>query len=194
MTNFFIKFDSFGMMENYVISPVFKQHKIFDSIVIRDSIYMMNNFFRIKIPPEMFFHDKAVFKNISKTIDKRVFFNFSINISLMMFWSTMLIGNGFFPKISLFCFCFGRWMISLWKASFFSTINWMALLKTLYSFWHIIFLQIKRAAFGGLSETVKFLHLLTAQVLDKINPFLISVTSLSYYNQNINIKRRVLIC
>lgn len=50
--------------------------------------------------------------------------------------------------------------------------------KFAYSFYHL-HLQIKRALFGGLSETVKSLHLLRAQVLDTKIPFLISNCSVT---------------
>ena len=51
----------------------------------------------------------------------------------------------------------------------------------IYSPWHNC-LQIKKAAFGGLSETVKFLHLLTAKISDIKNPSLISNLSITLLN------------
>jgi hypothetical protein len=51
--------------------------------------------------------------------------------------------------------------------------------RTLCAFCNHVFLQIKKAVFGGLSKTVKFLHLLTAKVYT-INPFSISEYSIAY--------------
>ncbi len=56
----------------HMMTFINKKLKIFNSIITSNTIFMMNNFCRFKIPANMLFHYKTMFRNISRTIAKRM--------------------------------------------------------------------------------------------------------------------------
>ena len=187
-------------------SIIRKQHKVFRSVIILNSVNMMHNFFRSKIASYTCFHNKTVSTNIFtscvrmvRTINKHISFfifflaAFPITIScaiILRKFFTCIMGFvsffetarvrlhysfGIFIPRCMTCIVFSKTMTRtilsicvFWIDKFFATI------QTFHTY-----LQLKRAAFGGLSKTVKFSHLLTAQVLGIINPPSISILSIS---------------
>ena len=73
-------------MKSTMITSISKNHKIFYSVVISDFVNMMHNFFRRKIPPQMFFGNKTMFKNITVIIKRMFrFINRSIPLKIFIF-------------------------------------------------------------------------------------------------------------
>ena len=76
-------------MKFYMFTIINKQLQIFRSIVLyilnrtnrKFNTFMMYNFFRFKIASKVFFHNKAMFSNISKSIIMRVISCTNKNIS-----------------------------------------------------------------------------------------------------------------
>jgi hypothetical protein len=101
-----------------------KQFKVFYSVVVRLFVNMMNYFLRFKITTKMFFHDKAMFKNIFITI-KRMFGR---------------INSG----ISLFVSCLSAFPIRI-IATY--TELWISFKKILSSFAYIFFMLCRKAIF-----------------------------------------------
>ena len=62
-----------------------KQFQIINAIIGMDTIYMMDNFFRSQIASEVFFHYKAMFKNIISYTMKRMVRREYFNISTIYF-------------------------------------------------------------------------------------------------------------
>ncbi len=60
---------------------VWEQFKIFYSVIIKNAIDVMYNFFWLEIPANRFFHCKAMFKNITTFVSKRMFRFQNTNIS-----------------------------------------------------------------------------------------------------------------
>ena len=78
----------FNGMEYAMSRTVGKQHKVIDMIIKSITIYMMNNFFFKKIPTNMFFHYKSMFKNITLFSSERMFRRKNINIFFTNEFST----------------------------------------------------------------------------------------------------------
>lgn len=56
-----------GIVDNSVF-PFFQKFEIFNPVIKRITVYVMNNFIRIKSAPNMLLHNKSVFKNLSISI------------------------------------------------------------------------------------------------------------------------------
>ena len=56
-----------------MLTMINKQLQIFRSIIINDTIFMMHNFFWLKIASKFLFHYKARTGNITSIITKRMF-------------------------------------------------------------------------------------------------------------------------
>lgn len=170
-------------MKFYMFTVIFKQFKVFFSIICNITIYMMHYFIGFKITPKVFFYDKAGMKNVSLTITKRMFILFNKNISSRFFYTTFPIRvvfsrqktmSIFWTWLSFFKFSIRRIMLTFSKMSFSSIKLWMPFFKSyfktllseflnlfftsfIYTTWH--FTSKIKAAFGGLKETVMFPHL-----------------------------------
>ena len=53
-----------------MLAFIFKEVKILKSIIVFNSVYMVTAFFGFKITPYMFFHNKPMFTNITRSITK----------------------------------------------------------------------------------------------------------------------------
>ena len=181
MRNELTKLISFRMAFTSMRSSRRKQFKVFNPIIIFNTINMMNNFLRGKIPTKMFLHNKAVFKDI-------FFFSKWMSWKKNQYIATFYL-FATFPVIMFIAFrknvCYGRFNISFFKTSFSRILDWMSFVKTTYlwmSFYkmsilipyhlfHNNLLKLRKLLSVCLKETVKFQHLLGALFLDKKNPF-----------------------
>ena len=70
-----------------VSSLIRKKKKIFKSIILPVTVYMMNNFSRFNISPKMFLHYKTMLSNVTGIITKRMirFMNKNILITICKF-------------------------------------------------------------------------------------------------------------
>lgn len=105
-------------------------------------------------------------------------------------YNNFLITSSAFYRTICLCIFSARINIGIFLANLTFSIKTFFLYYTsiIYYFRHK-YLQLKRALFGGLSRTVKSLHLLRAQVVDIKNLFLISIYSISQNALNVNNKR-----
>jgi len=183
-----------------VFRMIFKQFKIFRSIVISDSIYMMNDFFRFKIPPKMFFYNKVRTSNIMGLCGKGVSRLKNVNITFGICCHSAIPITIFIPffsktnfsfcyfgmffsvkriflsllsnshKISNFFFYFFRHLVTFSKRPFIG-ITFKAFIPSGLTFTHFLASKIK-AAFGFLTETrLRISTLLTAYCEHKNTKF-----------------------
>ena len=169
------------------------------------TVNMMNYFYRIKISSKMSFHYKSVFSNMTISITKWVGRHKNPYISSLVNRSTFIIRmlltafkfclygimSSFFAYSMCIYFSFLAYEITLGRTV--SILTSLATTKmrhknftTIFTYHFIsisdlashIYLSIKKALFGGLQETVKFLHLLRANVIDTKNLFPVSSYSI----------------
>ena len=176
-----------------------KQHQIFYPIVISNTIDMMHDFFSFQISPQVFFHNKTMFKNIIISIKWMVRF-INQNISSGMFYFSIFPTWVIFTRVHNTHFYF--FFITLFSPTFsdmtnaqffpiffrkffsfiprnFSKMRFSQFLDNFWSQFFFIFIprfshilsKIKRPLFSGLLGTVKFPRLLRDRILDKIIPF-----------------------
>jgi len=226
-------------MKSCVFCIISKKPEVFNAVVIRNIIYMMNYLFRFKIPPKIFLHNKTVFAHISTAIKgmfglinnnmagchfsdssfpirmvfatkfRKLFSFFKGNYASSAFSITFIrtifpftsleISRNcpkFFPTNQTFFNYFGRitFLRTIFTITIFyprwTCIKFFTALNTLnhfiffyffiYSSWHFVSSKIK-AAFGGLKEAVKLLHLLTAKLADIKIPLPSSSLSIAYF-------------
>lgn len=149
-----------------------KVHKVFNMVIRFIFVDMMDSFFGSKISSKMFFHYKTMLIDICNSAHLftiRMIFAIYLNIT-----SSIFIPSTFPSRASFFNIFSQRNTITLFVTVFslvYLNSRWVSFkfFFTIQTFLNHNYLQIKRAAFGGLKETVTFLHLLTAQILDKIN-------------------------
>ena len=169
------------MMMTLMSRFVMKQHEIFKSVIIFNSVNMMNTLRFKQISSYVFFHYQTMFKHISMTIGKGMDGNVNFYIPAFMYFSATSPRRIFTPRKSVGTFLpmfkcklnsrFSSFIKFNNIGAFFTLIP-RRLRSFIYTLWHGV-LQLKGAAFGGLSKTVKSLHLLTARVLDtKILPLI----------------------
>jgi len=167
---------------------ILKQLQIFRSIIILNTIDVVHYLFRFEITSENFFHYQAASTNITMIIAKRMIRLINENIAQTFNYaaSPMRIFRTFATNFS-FMF-FRKFFAFSFKTYFIFSFRRMVLSKhwVIFSYLcsrHIIF-SIKEAAFGGLSETVKLLHLRRPELSIKI-PFPISRYNIAPFGLNV---------
>lgn len=167
---------------------------IFNAINRIKDAFMMNDFFGKQVSSEVLFHHISMFQYTTISIRRMIFIFDKHYVSIRSFMSascpfsrffTFTKSNQsfiprFFTKMGNPIFFFRLWsMVCSYKTivSTFSTtilspsqfnLAWSCfkLLSTQFTFSNHKCTSLKRAAFGGLQETIKFPHLLTARFLD----------------------------
>lgn len=160
-------------MKSYMGRIGNKGHQIRRDVINLVLVEMMRWFRCLKVSTNNFFNNQAVFSNISRIGSIRMRREADKNIAIMTDAPSLpivaLVTNAYlFAK---FYVAFGRaepssllTKITGSNFKFFGTIS---------TFLNHINLQIKRTLFSGVSEMVRFLHLLRVQILDIKNPLLI---------------------
>jgi len=141
------------MMEFHMFTLISKQPKIFKFIIIKDTIDMMYNFYRRKISPELFLHNKAMLHNITMFIAERMIGLENKNISTAILSSATLpirIFRSHFTKTQFFqsfrrmgfikkileTFTGKTHFFFIFRRTYFSIIDFMSFFK-----WHNYFLS-----------------------------------------------------
>jgi len=129
-----------------------KKFKIFNSIIIFNTVNMVDNFFFFKITTNMFFHDNSMLPNISARITKRMRRFFNKNVSIFIFCpSAFPLGMFFkFSRFPHFLLCFFRKFMTLLKFSFRRAMK--SFFESTQFVSHNILLKIKRVAFRLLTK------------------------------------------
>lgn len=97
---FFVAQSTYSILSEVMscVVRLISQFKIFYSIIIFNMIFMVNNFIRFQISANMFFHDKAMFKNIPVRFCMRMFRISYSNISVrQLILSSFIIKIGSTP-------------------------------------------------------------------------------------------------
>ncbi len=85
---------------------IFKQLQVFNPIIVKNPIDMMNFFFWVKKSAKMFFHYEAVFENIFLGILKGMIGRINQNITT----GSLVFSHSRFPKIRFAFICFTNFL------------------------------------------------------------------------------------
>ena len=95
-------------MEFFMFGIICKKFKVFNSIIIKNMIYMVNGFSRVKVSSKMLLHYKSMLSNISSVAFKRMVMRTNKNISSRIFCyaarPTRIAFSKPFFFINFFCF------------------------------------------------------------------------------------------
>ena len=186
------------MMFN-VSSVIFKKFKIFYSIVIQNTVNMMDYFFGSKISSEVFFHYKPVLKNIIIFLGRGMVRSFNKHITLVFNFASSPIISFFHSlgKANIMTVLFSEFYSHPSPTKVFSPFNrkWFTLFskmsKTYFSFPFFVHytLQIKKAVFDGLMRIrLNILHLLTGNFKHRKIATSLTIKSITYLYKGVNIK------
>lgn len=86
----------------HMFTMIFKKFKIFYSIIITNTVNMVNNFLRFQKSTNFFLHNKMASTNIAITITKRMLWFKKVNVSFFVNFTTFPMTGIFASKLTFF--------------------------------------------------------------------------------------------
>ena len=178
--NYIFRTNLFASLKLFMSRYINKGHKVFRTIICSNTINMMDTFFSSKLPTYLFFYYQTMLEFIFSftTWIKNILLNISLSCFIYSTFPPIVFISGylsilfiFIPNLIMKFLTSVPRYIFLFKSTFRNKSEFFSFVPryTIFLKCHLITSKIK-AAFGGLKETVKFPHLLTA-ILDTKNPF-----------------------